>query len=97
MEDLVGGGEPPRLVVRELKQEVAKLLAISADEPNTFVEVERNPCWLKAMPEEVTSITKNMSSGHQAIELKWVFKVKRNKEGKVVKHKSRMATSRTKE
>ena len=90
MEDLVGGGEPPRLAVRELKQEVAKLHAISANEPNTFVEVERNPCWLKAMQEEMTSITENMPSGHRAIELKRVFKLKRNEEGKVVKHKSRL-------
>ena len=48
MDDLVGGGEPPGPVARELK-EVAELHAISADELNTFVEVERNSCWLKAM------------------------------------------------
>ena len=44
MEDLVGGGEPPGLGARELEQEVAKLHVISADEPNTFAEVERNLC-----------------------------------------------------
>ena len=44
MEDLVGGGEPPGLAARELEQEVAELHAISADELNTFVEAERNPC-----------------------------------------------------
>ena len=49
MEDLVGGGEPPGLAPHELEQEMAELHAISADEPNTFAEAERNPCWLKAM------------------------------------------------
>ena len=94
MDDLVGGGEPPRLAVREL-EEVAELHAISADEPNTFVEAERNPCWLKAMQKEMTSITENqtwsledMPPGHRAIGLKWVFKLKRNEKEEVVKHKA---------
>ena len=48
MDDLVGGGEPLGLVAREL-EEVAELHAISADEPNTLAEAEKNPCWLKVM------------------------------------------------
>ena len=43
MDDLVGGGEPPGLAAREL-EEVAELHAISADEPNTFAEAQKNPC-----------------------------------------------------
>ena len=31
-----------------------------------------------------------MSPGHRAIGLKWVFKLKRNEEGEVVKHKARL-------
>ena len=96
MDDLVDGGEPPGLAAREL-EEVAKLHVISADEPNTFAKVERNPCWLKAMQEEMTSITENqtwsledMPPEHRAIELKWVFKLKRNEKGEVVKHKARL-------
>ena len=61
IEDLVGGGEPPGLAARELEQEVVELHAISANEPNTFAEAERNPCWLKAMQEEITSITENQT------------------------------------
>ena len=96
MNDLVGGGEPPGLAAREL-EEVAELHAISVDESNTFTEAERNPCWLKAMQEEMTSITENqtwsledMLPGHRAIGLKWVFKLKRNEKGEVVKHKARL-------
>ena len=97
MDDLVGGGEPPGLAARELEQEVAELHAISADESNTFAEAERNPCWLKAMEEEMTSITENqtwsledMPPGHRAIGLKWVFKLKHNEKEEVVKHKARL-------
>ena len=49
------------------------------------------------MQEEMASITENktwsledMSSGHRAIGLKWVFKLKHNEEGEVVKHKARL-------
>ena len=35
-----GGGEPPGLAAHELEEEVVELHAISADEPNTFAEVE---------------------------------------------------------
>ena len=97
IEDLRGEGEPPGLATRKLEEEVAELHAISADEPNSFVEVEKNPYWLKAMQEEMASITENktwsledMPLGHRAIGLKWVFKMKRDEEGVVVKHKARL-------
>ena len=97
IEDLLGGGEPPGLAVCELEEEVAELHAISADEPNFFTKAERNPCWLKAMQEEMTSITENktwsledMSPGHRAIGLKWFFKLKHNEEGEVMKHKTQL-------
>ena len=60
MDDLVGGGKPSGLAAREL-EEVAELHAISADEPNTFAEAEKNSCWLKAMQEDMTSITENQT------------------------------------
>ena len=47
----------------------------------------------------MSSITKNqtwslevMPPGHRAIGLKWVFKLKRNEKGEVVKHKARLVT-----
>ena len=49
------------------------------------------------MQEEMTSIIENqtwslenMPPGHRAIGLKWVFKLKRNEKGKVLKHKARL-------
>jgi hypothetical protein len=68
--------------------EHAKVHVISADEPSTFAEAVSNPCWMKAMQEEMSSITDNktwsleeLPAGHRAIGLKWVFKLKRNEEG----------------
>ena len=43
MEDLVGEDKPSGLAVHELKEEVAKLHAISVDELNSFAEAEKNP------------------------------------------------------
>ena len=51
IEDLLVGGEPLGLAASELEEEAAELHAISVNEPNSFVEPKRNPCWLKAMQE----------------------------------------------
>jgi hypothetical protein len=51
------------------------------------------------MKEEMKSILDNktwtledLPRGHKAIELKWVYKLKRNEEGEVVKHKARLVS-----
>jgi hypothetical protein len=44
--------------------------------------VEWNQTWEKA----------DLPHGHRAITLKWVYKVKRNEAGEVVKHKARLVT-----
>jgi hypothetical protein len=49
------------------------------------------------MDSELQSINKNktwslvnLPAGHKSIGLKWVFKLKRNAEGEIVKHKARL-------
>jgi hypothetical protein len=56
---------------------------MSSDEPATFDEAQSNPCWRRAMEEEMSSIKKNrtwtlfeLPQGRHAIGLKWGFKVK---------------------
>jgi hypothetical protein len=73
------------------------LHAISSDEPSTFAEAEQSECWRAAMIEEMNSINDNktwtlqdLPKGQRAIGLKWVFKLKRNKDGAVVKHKAHL-------
>jgi hypothetical protein len=60
-------------------------------------EVESQPCWHLAMVEEIKAIEDNhawelteLLEGRRAIGVKWVFKVKRNEAGTVVRHKVRL-------
>jgi hypothetical protein len=83
--------------VETCEVEQAEAHVISADEPHTFAEVISNPCSKKAMEVEMKSITDNktwsmeeLPAGHRAIGLKWVFKLKHNEDGQVVKHKARL-------
>ncbi|KAD3067701.1 hypothetical protein E3N88_35581 [Mikania micrantha] len=73
------------------------LLLVVDDEPSTFKEAVEHSLWRRAMKEELDSIERNrtwelvaLPSGHKAIGLKWIFKLKRNSEGKVTKHKARL-------
>jgi hypothetical protein len=63
----------------------------------TFDEAKRSQCWIKAMKEGMASIQQNdtwklvkLPLGHKAIGLKWVFKVKRDEGGAIIKHKARL-------
>ena len=74
-----------------------QLLTVTAEEPSTFADVERDPCWQRAMAEDMRSIEENRTwelvdppTRCRPIGLKWVFKVKRDANGKLVKHKARL-------
>jgi hypothetical protein len=78
---------------------IEQLHAISVEESTSYTEVEQQECWHHAMKEEMKSILDNktwtledLPRGHKAIELKWVYKLKRNEEGEVVKHKARLVS-----
>jgi hypothetical protein len=92
--DILRPVQPQGLARCVLEQE---LNVVSSDEPNTFDEAEQDPCWRGAMLEEMQSIEENgtwyladLPAGHKAIGLKWIFKVKRNEGGEIVKHKARL-------
>jgi hypothetical protein len=75
----------------------AELHFTSAEEPATFTAAEREPCWRATMTEEMKAITDNatwelveLPMGHRAIGLKWVYKVKRDEHGNIVRHKARL-------
>jgi hypothetical protein len=76
--------------------EIEALLALM-EEPAKFHEAAGNPNWMAAMDSEIQSINKNktwhlvkLPAGHKPIGLKWVYKLKKNAEGEVVKHKARL-------
>lgn len=93
VEDIIGPGSPPGLAVRDLGNQ--RLLMVSAEEPTSLAEAEQQACWRRAMEEELLAIEENntwtlteLPQGRRAIGLKWVFKVKRDEAGKVVRHKA---------
>jgi hypothetical protein len=70
---------------------------VAAEEPNSVDEALTEECWRKAMTAEMESIQSNQTwelvtlpAGHRAIGLKWVFKVKKDPEGNIIKHKARL-------
>jgi len=95
MDDVMGPGSPPGYAVRDLGD--GRLLAVSAEEPASLAQAQKEACWRRAMEEELRSIEENrtwtlteLPQGQRAIGLKWVFKVKRDEHGAVVRHKARL-------
>ncbi|MCI28025.1 hypothetical protein A2U01_0049225, partial [Trifolium medium] len=70
-------------------------------EPINWQDAIANPKWNNAMQEEINSIEKNktwklVELPHQkkAISVKWIFKLKTNPDGSIVKHKARLVARR---
>ncbi|KAD3640580.1 hypothetical protein E3N88_29803 [Mikania micrantha] len=73
------------------------LLLATEEEPMNYHQARGNKHWEKAMEAEINSIEKNrtwaltnLPSGHKPIGLKWVYKIKRDAKGKIVKYKARL-------
>jgi hypothetical protein len=95
LDNIIGVATPPGLATRHL--DGGELLAISADEPASLDEALKQNCWRKAIAEELAAIEENktwslttLPADRHAIGLKWVFKVKRDEQGAVVRHKARL-------
>jgi hypothetical protein len=93
--DIVGDRGVPGLASRILDD--PELLLVSAEEPPTFTVAERDANWHRAMMEKMKSIEDNRTwelveppAGCRPIGLKWVYKVKRDERGTIVKYKSRL-------
>ena len=72
-------------------------LAHGDDEPNSFAEAEGDMAWRAAMQQEIDAVKQNrtweladLPAGHRAITLKWVYKLKKDEVGAVIKHKARL-------
>ena len=74
-----------------------ELLFLGIEEPGNFKDAVKEPEWKKAMQVEMDAIEKNktwvltdLPPGRKAISLKWVYKLKKNTEGEIVKYKARL-------
>ena len=95
MENLLGDQPVPGPVPHDLEAQLH--LACDDGEPRSFVEAERHAAWRTAMQLEMDAVEKNrtweladLPRGHRAITLKWVYKLKRDEAGAIVKHKARL-------
>lgn len=95
----------PRKVrhIRDIYDETAEMEAdeelnlMGVDEPGNFKQAVQDNNWKQAMELEMTSIEENetwdlttLPPGEKVIGLKWVFKLKKDADGKIVKHKARL-------
>jgi hypothetical protein len=95
MENLLGDQPMPRLVPHDLEAQLH--LACNDGKCWSFTEAERHAAWHAAMQLEMDAVEKNhtweladLPRGHSVITLKWVFKLKRDEAGGIVKHKARL-------
>nr|CAE03285.2 OSJNBb0046P18.1 [Oryza sativa Japonica Group] len=96
VDNLLGDASLPRQTPQVLEQ--LELYAVSADEPASLAEAEADPNWRGAMQDELDAIVDNdtwsltdLPHGHRAIGLKWVYKLKRDEQGAIVRYKARLA------
>jgi hypothetical protein len=94
IDNVVGSATLPGLARRELDED---LLLVSEVKPTTFEQVQEMESWREAMLDEMTSIEANGTWElvnpplHQRpIGLKWVYKIKRDASGIIVKYKARL-------
>jgi hypothetical protein len=95
MENLLADQPVPGLVPHDLEAQLH--LTCDDGEPRSFTEAERHAAWCAAMQSEMNAVEKNhtweladLPHGYSAITLKWVFKLKRDQAGAIVKHKTRL-------
>ena len=70
---------------------------LSGEEPLSYSEVAQEEVWRQAMREEMMAIDRNNTLELEIpppicspIGLKWIFKLKKNPQGEVIKHKARL-------
>ena len=94
--DNIFGDQPVLgLAVHDFEAELH--LAHEDGEPRSFAEAEGDAAWRAAMQQEMDAVERNrtweladLPAGHRAITLKWVYKLKKDEAGAVIKHKARL-------
>ncbi|GKV03503.1 hypothetical protein SLEP1_g15792 [Rubroshorea leprosula] len=73
------------------------LQSANSDEPKTFTHAVKSEHWQEAMRKDITALEQNgtwtlerLPLGKQAIDSKWVYKIKYNQDGTVERYKARL-------
>jgi hypothetical protein len=81
----------------EVEEEYSGLCLLGLEEPSSHIEAMKETSWKGAMKEELAAIEENktwelcdLPKGKKPIGLKWVYKLKKNPSGEIVKHKARL-------
>jgi hypothetical protein len=95
MEELLSDRPVSGLVPHDLEAQLH--LVCDDGKRRSFTEAEKHVAWCAAMQSEMDAVEKNrtwelddLSCGHHVITLKWVFKLKRDEAGAIIKHKTRL-------
>jgi len=96
LDNVLGDDAPlPGMAERELAE--GELHMVSSLEPASFAEAEKKLEWQQAMNEEIRAVEENktwrlveLPPGHRPIGLRWVYKVKKDAAGNIVRHKARL-------
>lgn len=95
VDNILGDQPVPGMAVHDVEAELH--LAHEDGEPRSFAEAEGDAAWRAAMQQEMDAVERNRTweladipAGHHAITLKWVFKLKKDEAGAVIKHKARL-------
>jgi hypothetical protein len=95
MEDLLSDQRVSGLVPHDLEGQLH--LACDDGEPQSFTEAKKDAAWCATMKAEMNAVEKNrtweladLPRGHCTITLKWVYKLKRDEVGAIIKHKARL-------
>ena len=74
-----------------------ELHLMEVEEPMNYQEASKNQNWNRAMEAELESIKRNgtwnlmeLPPGQKVIGLKWIFKLKKDVNGGIIKHKARL-------
>lgn len=83
--------------VTEEMDTTAELHLMGVDEPGNFKQAVKDDNWKQAMRQEIQSIEENetwelttLPPGQKIIGLKWIYKLKKDANGRVIKHKARL-------
>lgn len=81
----------------EVVEEEDELLLMGIDEPSSYSHAKGSKDWRQVMQNEIDSIERNktweltkLPPGSKVIGLKWIYKLKKDAEGNIIKYKARL-------